>query len=55
MTLPDRQNPALSRARIATSAIGCGTLSGVAEALGFEPLRPRPRWVAKGWIVERRF
>lgn len=26
-----------------------------AAALGFEPLRPRPKWVAKGWIVERRF
>jgi hypothetical protein len=26
-----------------------------AKALGFEPLRPRPKWVAKGWIVERRF
>lgn len=26
-----------------------------ATTLRFEPLRPRPKWVAKLWIVERRF
>lgn len=26
-----------------------------ADALGFEPLRPRPKWLAKSWVVERRF
>ena len=26
-----------------------------AGALGFEPLRPRPKWLAKSWVVERRF
>ena len=26
-----------------------------AEALGFEPMRPRPKWVNRGWVVERRF
>jgi hypothetical protein len=26
-----------------------------AAALGFEPLRPRPKWLAKSWVVERRF
>jgi hypothetical protein len=28
---------------------------GRAQALGFEPLRPRPKWRAKSWVVERRF
>lgn len=26
-----------------------------AQALGFQPLRPRPKWVAKRWVTERRF
>lgn len=26
-----------------------------AEALGFKPLRPRPQWLAKSWVTERRF
>lgn len=26
-----------------------------AAALGFKPLRPRPKWLAKSWVVERRF
>lgn len=28
---------------------------GRAQALGFEPLRPRPKWRAKSWVVARRF
>jgi hypothetical protein len=26
-----------------------------AASLGFEPMRPRPKWLAKNWVVERRF
>ena len=26
-----------------------------AEALGFKQLRPRPKWVDKGWVTERHF
>jgi hypothetical protein len=26
-----------------------------AASLGFEPMRPRPKWLAKSWVVERRF
>jgi hypothetical protein len=28
---------------------------GRAASLGFEPMRPRPKWLAKSWVVERRF
>lgn len=28
---------------------------GRAEALGFKLLRPRPKWVDKGWVAERSF